>query len=77
MRCFAIVLTVEIDHVDASPDPDGWDWSELLGVSAANALRVVEITDEPCDDDVDAFLLAADSFAEDLSLSGLTVTEEA
>ena len=76
MRCFAVVLTVEIDHTDASPNPRKWDWSELLGVSGANAARVVEVTDMPSDDDVDAFVLAAESFVEDLYRSGLTVTGE-
>lgn len=77
MRCFAVVLTVEIDHADAAPNPADWDWPELLGVTAANAVRVAEITDMPSDDDVDAFVLAAETFAEDLSRSGLTVVREA
>lgn len=77
MRCFAVVLTVEIDHTDASPNPAKWEWSELLGVSAASVVRVVEITDMPGDDDVDSFVLAAETFAEDLHRSGLAVDEEA
>lgn len=77
MRCFAVVLTVEIDHTDASPNPADWEWSDLLGVSAASAVRVAEITDMPGDDDVDAFVLAAETFTEDLYRSGLTVGKEA
>ena len=76
MRCFAIVLTVEIDHTDASPNPAEWDWSELLGVSGASVVDVSEVKDEPSALDIGALHEAGARFVDALAEAGLLVRED-
>ena len=60
MRCFAVVLTVEIDHTDAAPNPAEWDWAELLDVSGASVVDVSEVKDEPSVLDIGALRAAGE-----------------
>lgn len=76
MRCFAIVLTVEIDHTDAAPDPAEWDWAELLNVSGASVVDVSEVKDEPSVEDVEAMHMAGGRFVDALAEAGLLVRED-
>lgn len=77
MRCFAVVLTVEIDHTDAAPNPADWDWPELLGVTAANAVAVAEVKPEPSEREVDLLHNSALEMVQDLMRFGLTAGEGA
>lgn len=76
MRCFAVVLTVEIDHTDAAPNPAEWDWAELLDVSGASVVDVSEIKDEPDQGEVDALHRAGERFVDELLAAGLLVRED-
>ena len=76
MRCFAIVLTVEIDHTDASPNPAEWDWAELLNASGASVVDVSEVKDEPGVEDVEAMHMAGGRFVDALAEAGLLVRED-
>lgn len=75
MRCFAVVLTVEIDHTDASPNPAEWDWAELLDVSGASVVDVSEVKDEPSVLDIGALHAAGERFVDALAEAGLLVRE--
>ena len=76
IRCFDLVLNVEIEHTDAEPNPADWDWSELLGVTAANAVAVAEVKPEPSEREVDLLHNSAVEMVQDLMRFGLTVVRE-
>ena len=76
MRCFAVVLTVDIDHTDAAPNPADWDWPELLDVTGATVVDVSEIKDEPNGDEVEALHRAGERFVDELLAAGLLVRED-